>query len=200
MGGPYIIPNNSLHNPFPHSLLRTRQISRSSFRCSCRCYSKYWYCCAGCRCDFSGLGGPLEGNGFSQRSPSTAFRETSCAPAALEVETSSFSTKRTWIFLVSLGAGRPHLQVCSKVCGERGAKRERGKDNQKRCKVTLGPQPSFSHWKRCFILAPCSLASCASPPKRGELGMGQKMRVSGLSSQGIRPAPLPGSRPGCGRG
>ena len=22
---PYIIPNNSLHNPFPHSLLRTRQ-------------------------------------------------------------------------------------------------------------------------------------------------------------------------------
>ena len=22
---PYIIPNNCLHNPFPHSLLRTRQ-------------------------------------------------------------------------------------------------------------------------------------------------------------------------------
>ena len=24
---PYIIPNNSLHNPFPHSLLSTRQLS-----------------------------------------------------------------------------------------------------------------------------------------------------------------------------
>ena len=24
-GSPYIIPNNSLHNPFPHSLPRTRQ-------------------------------------------------------------------------------------------------------------------------------------------------------------------------------
>ena len=24
---PYIIPSNCLHNPFPHSLLRTRQIS-----------------------------------------------------------------------------------------------------------------------------------------------------------------------------
>ena len=28
---PYIIPNNSLHNPFPHSLLRTRQSRAWSF-------------------------------------------------------------------------------------------------------------------------------------------------------------------------
>ena len=32
--GPYIIPNNSLHNPFPHSLLSTRQSSRGWLRCS----------------------------------------------------------------------------------------------------------------------------------------------------------------------
>ena len=31
---PYIIPNNSLHNPFPHSLLRTRQKPSSSFGAS----------------------------------------------------------------------------------------------------------------------------------------------------------------------
>ena len=29
---PYIIPNNSLHNPFPHSLLRTRQPGSSTSR------------------------------------------------------------------------------------------------------------------------------------------------------------------------
>ena len=27
---PYIIPNNSLHNPFPHSPLRTRQLRHRS--------------------------------------------------------------------------------------------------------------------------------------------------------------------------
>ena len=29
---PYIIPNSSLHNPFPHSLLRTRQVSVTGVR------------------------------------------------------------------------------------------------------------------------------------------------------------------------